>query len=157
MTSIHQFNITGINGETIDLSQFKGKKMLLVNTASECGFTSQYQQLQELYDHSKDKLVVIGFPANNFGGQEPGANQKIKEFCELNYGVNFPLTEKIAVVGDDQHPIYEWLTQKQLNGVSDYEVKWNFHKFLIDESGQIIDDFPSAVSPLDDKILNHLS
>ena len=156
MTSIHQFNIKGINGEMINFSQFEGKKILIVNTASECGFTSQYQQLQELHDQSKEKLVIIGIPANNFGGQEPGSNQEIKDFCELKYGVNFLLTEKISVIGDDQHPIYQWLTQKSLNGVSDYEVKWNFHKFLINESGQIIDSFPSNVGPLDDQILSQV-
>ena len=154
MTSIYQFKIKGINGETIDFAKFKGKKILIVNTASECGFTSQYQQLQELYDQSEDKLLIIGCPANNFGGQEPGSNQEIKVFCELKYGVNFPLTEKISVTGDDQHPIYQWLTRKSLNGVSDFEVKWNFHKFLINESGQLLASFPSATGPFDDEILN---
>lgn len=156
MTSIHQFNIKGINGETIDFAQFEGKKILIVNTASECGFTSQYQQLQELYDQSKEKIVIVGFPANNFGGQEPGSNQEIKDFCELKYGVNFPLTEKISVIGDDQHPIYQWLTQKSLNGVSDFEVKWNFHKFLINESGHLVTSYPSNVGPLDEAILNQV-
>ena len=156
MTSIHQFKIKGINGETINFSQFEGKKILIVNTASECGFTIQYQQLQELHDQSKEKLVIIGFPANNFGGQEPGSNQEIKDFCELKYGVNFPLTEKISVTGDNQHPIYQWLTRKSLNGVSDNEVKWNFHKFLINESGQLITSFPSAVGPFDDQIIKQV-
>ena len=156
MTSIHQFKIKGINGEMINFSQFEGKKILIVNTASECGFTSQYQQLQELFDQSKEKLMIVGFPANNFGGQEPGSNQEIKSFCELKYGVNFPLTEKISVTGDDQHPIYQWLTQKSLNGVSDNEVKWNFHKFLINESGHLITSLPSNVGPLDNQILNQV-
>ena len=156
MTSIHQFNIKGINGETIDFAQFEGKKILIVNTASECGFTSQYQQLQELFDQTKEKIVIVGFPANNFGGQEPGSNQEIKDFCELKYGVNFPLTEKISVIGDDQHPIYQWLTQKSLNGVSDFEVKWNFHKFLINESGHLVASYPSNVGPLDEAILNQV-
>ncbi len=156
MTSIHHFKIKGIGGETIDFAQFEGKKILIVNTASECGFTSQYQQLQELHDHAKENLVIVGCPANNFGGQEPGSNQEIQQFCELKYGVNFPLTEKISAKGDDQHPIYQWLTQKSLNGVADNEVKWNFHKFLINESGHLIDSFPSNVGPLDNQILNQV-
>ena len=130
---------------------------MIVNVASECGFTPQYQQLQELYEEMKDQVVIVGFPCNDFGAQEPGANDEIQHFCTTKYGVNFPLTTKISILGNKIHPIYQWLTQKSLNGKLDSQVQWNFHKFLIDENGQIIKSIPSIQSPFDDEILNWIS
>lgn len=154
--SIHGFQITSLEGETIDLSQYKGKKILIVNTASKCGYTPQYEGLEKLYNENKDHLVIIGFPANNFGNQEPGANEEIAEFCERNYGVSFPMSEKISVKGNDIAPIYQWLTQKKWNGVKDSEVKWNFQKYLIDENGELMEVFESAVKPLSSELMSHL-
>lgn len=151
--SIHGFHITTLEGEDIDLSQYKGKKMLLVNTASKCGYTPQFEDLEKLYDTNKEKLVIIGFPANNFANQEPGSNEEIAEFCELNYGVNFLMSEKISVKGEDMAPIYQWLTQKKHNQLKDTEVKWNFQKYLIDENGHLVEVFESAVKPLSSEIL----
>lgn len=156
MHSIHQFKVTGIEGEEIDFAQFKGKKIMVVNVASECGFTPQYQQLQELYEEFQDKLMIVGFPSNDFGGQEPGTNEEIRAFCTLRYGVDFPLTAKITIKGSNMHPVYQWLTQKTQNAVADSEVHWNFHKYLLDESGHLVKSFPSVVSPLDEKILSWL-
>lgn len=155
--TIHGFQFTTLEGEEIDLSQYKGKKILIVNTASKCGYTPQYEGLEKLYQENKDKLVVIGFPANNFANQEPGANEEIAAFCEQNYGVSFPMSEKISVKGDDMASIYQWLTQKKWNKVKDSEVKWNFQKYLIDENGQLIEVFDSAVKPLSYEIVSHLA
>ena len=155
--TIHDFSIQALDSdETINLSDFKGKKILVVNVASKCGFTPQYEYLQKLYDMHKDKLVVIGFPCDQFGGQEYSEETLIREFCTNNYAVTFPMTTKIDVKGDDQHPIYEWLTSKALNGKDDYKVGWNFNKFLIDEEGKLIEYFPSKVKPLDQEILSKL-
>ena len=154
MNSIHQFKTEAIEGGALDLSHFKGKKMLIVNVASECGFTPQYQQLQELHETFGNKLVIIGFPANNFGGQEPGTDNEIREFCSLRYGVTFPLTKKIDVT---THPIYQWLTNKAQNGVLDSEVNWNFQKYLLDENGQLLRTLPSSTSPLDDSIIDWIN
>src|SRR5690606_11765256 len=141
-----------------DLNQLKGKRVLIVNTASECGYTPQYAQLQELYDKYKDKnFVILGFPANNFGGQEPGSNSDIVEFCQKNYGVEFPMMEKVSVKGEDAHPLFLWLTQKAQNSVSDAEIGWNFNKFLIDEKGQWVAHYPSRVEPLDPVIIEFAS
>lgn len=145
--TIYQFKVEALDGSKIDFAQFKGKKILIVNTASECGYTPQYEGLEKLYKANKGKLVIVGFPANNFGAQEPGTNKEIAGFCKKNYGVSFPMAAKISVKGADQAAIYKWLTQKALNGVQDAEVKWNFHKFLIDENGNLIAVFPSAVKP----------
>ncbi len=154
-TSIHQFTATDINGHPFALQDLAGHKMLLVNTASECGYTPQYKQLQELYDRYKDKgLVVIGFPSNDFGGQEPGDEQQIAAFCSKNYGVTFPLMAKVHTKGNAQSPVYAWLTQKKLNGVLDSEVKWNFQKYLIDEQGRLVAMYPSAQEPLGEPIIN---
>jgi glutathione peroxidase len=134
--SFHDFTVQTIDGKSFPLSQFKGKKVLVVNVASKCGLTPQYKQLQELYDtFAKDNFVIVGFPANNFGQQEPGTNEEIQAFCSLNYGVTFPMMAKISVKGDDIAPLYRWLTQKSANGKQDAEVSWNFQKFLIDENG----------------------
>lgn len=155
--SIHTLSYTSINGENISLEKYKGKKILIVNTASECGYTPQYKQLQELYKTFENKLVVIGFPANDFGAQEPGSNEEIESFCEKNYGVTFPLSEKITVKGNDMHPIFAWLTSKSKNGVLDAEVKWNFTKFLLDENGRLLQSFESKVTPLDESILSYFN
>lgn len=152
---VYQFKVTSIDGGTIDLEKFRGKKILIVNTASKCGFTPQYAELQQLADRYKDKLVVIGFPANNFGGQEPGSNTDIQEFCKKNYGVTFPLSEKISVKGDDADPLFKYLTSAE-NPDFTGEIKWNFEKFLIDEHGKLIHRFRSKVKPLSEEITKYL-
>ena len=154
MSTIHQFKVASIEGGEIAFADFKGKKIMVVNVASECGFTPQYQQLQELYEQYSEQLVIIGFPANNFGSQEPGNNEQIQSFCTVRYGVTFPLAAKISVKGSDAHPIYQWLTQKSANGVLDSAVKWNFQKYLLDEQGQLITTHPSNISPLDSVIVD---
>ena len=152
--SIHTFSATDINGDLVDLARFKGRKLLIVNTASECGYTPQYAQLQELYNTFKGEgLVVIGFPSNDFGGQEPGDEAAIAQFCQQNYGVTFPMMAKVSITGEPPHPVYRWLTMKELNGVMDTEVKWNFHKFLIDEEGRLVGSFGSGTTPLDAEII----
>ena len=154
--TVYDFKVEALEGGTIDFSTFKGKKILIVNTASACGYTPQYKELQQLYDKYKEKLVIVGFPANNFGGQEPGSNTEIKAFCEKNYGVSFPMAAKISVKGEDMAPIYKWLTSKEANGVLDAEIKWNFNKFLIDENGKMVAYFPSKVTPMSDDIISKL-
>lgn len=153
--SIYNISINSISGEPINLKEYKGKKILIVNTASECGFTGQYKDLENLYKTYKEKLVVIGVPCNQFGGQEPGSLNEIKSFCEVNYGVTFLLTEKVDVKGDNQHPLYAWLTDKEKNGVKNSSVKWNFQKYLIDENGTYIDFFYSITKPMSSKITKH--
>ncbi|MGH2562991.1 MAG: glutathione peroxidase [Ginsengibacter sp.] len=155
-SSIYEFKVDGLSGGTIDFSQFKGKKILIVNTASKCGFTPQYEYLEKLYEKYKDKLVVVGFPANNFGSQEPGTNDEIKAFCTKNYGVTFPMAAKVSVKGDNIAPIYKWLTNKSENGVMDADIKWNFSKFLLDENGKLIAKFDSNVAPMSDEIVQYL-
>ncbi|WP_394331707.1 glutathione peroxidase [Lutibacter oricola] len=154
--SMYQISIKSIAGEKIDFESFKGKKILFVNTASKCGFTKQYEDLEKLHKAYKDKLVVIGVPCNQFGGQEPGTLSEIQSFCEVNYGVTFLMTEKIDVKGENQHPLYAWLTNKEKNGVKSSSVKWNFQKYLIDENGSFIDYYYSITKPMSSKILNHL-
>lgn len=153
MESIHQFKIEGIEGEEIDFARFKGKKIIVVNVASECGYTPQYQQLQELYQEFQDKLVIVGFPCNDFGGQEPGSNEQIREFCTRRYGVTFPLSAKVSVKGAAAHPVYQWLARQERNGSPGGEVRWNFHKYLLDENGQLVKHLPSSAGPFDDDIL----
>lgn len=150
--SLYDISITSLSGEKIDLSKFKGKKILIVNTASECGFTKQYADLQKLHEKYQDKLVIIGAPCNQFGGQEPGNAQEIQSFCQVNYGVTFLMTEKVDVKGENQHPLYQWLTKKELNGVKSSSVKWNFQKYLIDEQGDFIDYYFSITNPMSAKI-----
>lgn len=157
MSSIHQFKVEGIDGDEIDFASFKGKKIIVVNVASQCGYTSQYQQLQELYEEFKRKLVIVGFPANDFGNQEPGSNKEILDFCTTVYSVGFPMASKVSTKGSAQHPLYYWLTHRELNGVLDSEVQWNFNKYLLDESGQLVSYLPSAVSPFDEQILDWIS
>lgn len=154
--SIHSFKVEALDGSTIDFSKFKGKKILVVNTASECGFTPQYADLEKLYEQYKNKLVVVGFPANNFGGQEPGANHEIATFCQRNYGVQFPMAAKISVKGDDIAPIYKFLTDKKENGVKNTKILWNFTKILLDENGKIIDSFLSTTNPMSESITKYL-
>jgi len=151
--SFYDFKAESITGQLIDFSIFKGKKVLVVNTASKCGLTPQYKQLQELYDtYGGEGFEIIGFPANNFAGQEPGTKEEIKAFCEQNYGVTFTMMNKVSVKGDDISPIYSWLTKKSENGVMDSEVTWNFQKYFIDENGHLVDFVTPKTSPLDDKI-----
>lgn len=150
--SIHQFKVKTLEGKDFDLSSLKGKKVMVVNTASECGFTPQYKELEALYEKYKDKnFVIVGFPCNDFGGQEPGTSGEIREFCTKNYGVTFPIMEKVTIAGS---PVYQWLTQKSQNGVEDVTVKWNFNKFLIDENGKYVKHFPSRTLPTDEEITN---
>lgn len=154
--SIYDIKINKLDGTSLDLSSFKGKKILFVNVASECGFTPQYADLQKLYEEHSDKVEIIGVPCNQFGGQEPGEASEIAQFCERNYGVTFTITEKVDVKGDDQHPLYAWLTSKEKNGVMDATVKWNFHKFLVNEEGELIQMYGSRVNPLDDELLSEI-
>jgi glutathione peroxidase len=154
--SIYNIKINSLTGNPIDLSQYKGKYILFVNVASKCGFTGQYKDLQKLYDTYKDNLMVIGLPCNQFGNQEPGTPQQIKEFCQANYGVSFVMTEKIDVKGNNQHPLYQWLTDKAKNGQSSSTVKWNFQKYLVDPSGNLVDFYYSIVNPMSDAITKHL-
>jgi glutathione peroxidase len=153
--TFHDFSATTISGETLDFSIFKGKKILVVNTASKCGLTPQYEDLEKLYKQfGGENFEIIGFPANNFLKQEPGTNEEIKEFCEVNYGVTFQMMSKISVKGKDIHPIYQWLTSKGENGVMDSKVSWNFQKYMIDENGNLVDYANPKENPLSDKIVS---
>jgi glutathione peroxidase len=153
--TIYQFKVEDLSGNTFDFSTLKGKKILLVNTASECGLTPQYEQLQAIYEKYKDKnFVIVGFPANNFGAQEPGTNQEIATFCQQNYGVSFPMMAKISVKGGDMHPVYQFLTQKAKNGLQDSEVQWNFQKYLINENGELAKVVSPRALPTDAEITN---
>jgi glutathione peroxidase len=156
--SFHDFKVNTITGEVYDLAQLKGKKVLVVNTASKCGLTPQYAQLQELFEtYGGENFTIIGFPANNFMNQEPGSNEEIAEFCETNYGVSFQMMEKISVKGDDIHPLYSWLTNKSENGVLDASVSWNFQKFLIDENGKLVDSISPRKSPTSSEIVDWIT
>jgi glutathione peroxidase len=154
--SIYDIKIDGLNAKPIDLSVYKGKHILFVNVASECGFTGQYEDLQKLYDTYKNKLMIIGVPCNQFGGQEPGTASQIQSFCQTNYGVTFVMTEKVDVKGSNQHPLYQWLTKKSKNGKTDSSVKWNFQKYLVDTKGNLVDYYFSITNPMSDKITKHL-
>jgi len=155
-SSFYDLSFTDINGKNVSMSEFKGKKIMIVNTASECGYTPQYEGLEKLYEEKKANLVVIGFPANDFLGQEPGSNEEIAEFCKSNYGVTFPMSEKITVKGEAMHPVYKWLTDKTKNGWNTQEPKWNFHKYVISENGELIKVFPSGTKPSDAELLEVL-
>jgi glutathione peroxidase len=150
--NFYDFQIDGLEGGKINMSDYKGKYILCVNVASKCGFTPQYKGLQELYEKFGDKLVVIGFPCNQFLGQEPGSNDEIADFCERNYGVKFPISTKIDVKGKNQHPLYTWLTSKELNGLEDSNVLWNFHKYLISPEGKLLKGYSSKVEPMSSEI-----
>ena len=154
-SSVYEFKLKSIDGQEFSLAKYKGKKVLVVNTASKCGYTPQYAELQKLADLYKDKLVVVGFPANNLASQEPGANADIKTFCQKNYGVTFPLSEKVSVKGDDISPLFKYLTEAP-NPDFTGEIKWNFEKFLIDENGKLIHRFRSPVTPLSPEITKYL-
>lgn len=156
--SFYELKSKTIDGKDFSFSELKGKKVMIVNTASKCGYTPQYEDLEKLYKEYKDKnLVIIGFPANNFGRQEPGSNEEIKEFCSKNYGVTFQMMQKIDVKGDDMDPVYQWLTEQSKNGKMDSSVKWNFQKYLIDENGNIVDIAYSNEKPDSEKILNWIN
>lgn len=150
------FVLNTIDGKPFNLGAFEGKKLLLVNTASECGYTSQYEALQQLSEKFKEELVVVGLPCNQFGNQEPGTPEAIQTFCQTKFGVTFPLTEKINVKGKEQHPLYSWLTNKRLNGLKDSEVRWNFQKYLIDEKGHLIQVYSSSTDPLSEVIVSRI-
>lgn len=152
--TIYDFKVESLTGESFDFASLKGKKIMIVNTASECGYTPQYADLEKLYEQYKDKgFVVVGFPANNFGEQEPGSNKEIAAFCQKNYGVKFPMMAKISVKGDDMHELYKFLTQKEKNGVTDSEVKWNFQKYLIDENGKLVKHLGSRINPMSEEVI----
>lgn len=152
--TIYGFSVTDLDGVPFDFSTLKGKKVMVVNTASECGNTPQYKDLQTIYTKYRDQnFVVVGFPANNFGEQEPGSNEEIATFCEQNYGVTFPMMSKISVKGDDMHPIYQFLTKKSENGVMDSEVKWNFQKYLINEKGELEKVIDPKTLPTDAEVI----
>jgi glutathione peroxidase len=149
--------VTGLNGDTIDFSKFKGKKIMIVNTASKCGNTPQYAELEQLYEKYKDKLVIVGFPANNFKEQEPGTNAEIMEFCKKNYGVTFPMAQKVSVKGDDIAPIFDYLVgEAKKMGVED-PIKWNFTKFLLDENGKLITVIHNKTKPMSDEVLKYFN
>lgn len=156
--NIYQFKVTDLNGKEFDFATLKGKKILIVNTASECGLTPQYKDLEAIYQKYNDKnFVIVGFPANNFGAQEPGSNKEIAEFCQMNYGVTFPMMGKISVKGDDMHPLYQFLTEKSKNGLQDSEVEWNFQKYLINEKGELVKVVSPKTLPTDESIVSWIS
>ena len=155
-SSIHTFDFKTIDGKTMSFSDFKGKKILIVNTASKCGYTSQYEELEALYKQYNSKLVVVGFPANNFAGQEPGTNSEISNFCKKNYGVTFIMASKVSVKGNDMDPIFQWLTTQD-NPDFTGDIRWNFEKFLLDENGKLIHRFRSGTNPTDKKLTDHLN
>lgn len=171
--TIYDFKVPGLDGNPIDFSTYKGKKIMIVNTASQCGNTPQYADLEKLYEKYKDKLVIVGFPANNFGAQEPGSNAEIKEFCKKNYGVTFPMAEKISVRGEDIHPLYKWLLEQSAQMAKNLPAEtskdfawkrflqdpviWNFTKFLVDEKGNLIAVFHNKVNPMSDEVQKYLN
>lgn len=152
----HDLSFTDINGKTRSMGEFKGRYVLVVNTASECGHTPQYKDLQRLHAQYGSKITVIGFPCNDFGGQEPGNESVIAGFCAKNFGVEFLMASKVSIKGDSRHPVYQWLMTKSLNGISDADVRWNFTKFLVNGDGQWVASYPSSVSPMDDRIIKQL-
>lgn len=154
--SVHSIIIHRLSGEILSLREFRGKKLLIVNVASACGLTPQYKALQELQEKYSDRLVIIGVPCNDFAGQEPGSANEIREFCDVNYGITFPLTEKVNITAEPVHPLYDFLTNKNKNGHSDSTVEWNFQKYLLDGSGHLIAVIPPSVDPLDDSLLRLL-
>ena len=154
--TIYDFKVPGLTGGTVDFSKYKGKKILIVNTASKCGNTPQYSDLEKLYETYKDKLVIVGFPANNFGAQEPGTNEEIGEFCKKNYGVTFPMAEKVSVKGDDIHPVFKYLVDESKKLGQEDPIKWNFTKFLLDENGKLIAVINNKVNPMSEEITKYL-
>ena len=156
-TTIYDFKVPSLSGDTIDFKKFKGKMIMIVNTASKCGNTPQYAELEKLYQQYQKKLVIVGFPANNFGQQEPGSNSDIKEFCQKNYGVTFPMAEKVSVKGDDMAPIYKWLTEEAAKKGFTDPVKWNFTKFLLDEKGNLVTVIHNKTSVLSPDVTKYLN
>jgi glutathione peroxidase len=156
-SSIYDFKVPGLTGNQINFADFKGKKILVVNTASKCGNTPQYETLEKLYETHKDKLVIVGFPANNFGGQEPGTSTEIQEFCKKNYGVTFPMADKVSVKGDDTAPVYKYLTEQAAKKGMENPLTWNFGKFLLDENGNLIATFSPKTQPMSEEILKYLN
>ncbi len=156
-SSVYDIAINDLNGTPIHLSDFKGKYLLFVNVASKCGFTKQYKDLEQLYQNYKEQLMIIGVPCNQFGAQEPGSAKEIQNFCAFNYGVSFQLTEKVAVKGANQHPLYKWLTDKQFNGRLRSTVRWNFQKYLVGPEGQLLDYYYSTTNPLSTKITRNIT
>jgi len=154
--TIYDFKVPGLTGGTVDFSKYKGKKILIVNTASKCGNTPQYSDLEKLYETYKDKLVIVGFPANNFGAQEPCSNEEIGEFCKKNYGVSFPMAEKVSVKGDDIHPVFKYLVDESKKLGQEDPIKWNFTKFLLDENGKLIAVINNKVNPMSEEITKYL-
>jgi glutathione peroxidase len=150
--SIYEYSFMSIDGKTVPLASYRGRYMLLVNVASQCGFTPQYEELEKLSEKYKEKLVVIGFPANDFMGEEPGTNEEIRTFCTVRYGVTFPLSQKVSVVGDGRSGIYRWLTERSLNGWNDTAPRWNFYKYLISPQGELVQVFPSTTAPMSDAV-----
>ncbi len=155
-SSIYDIKVVTIDGKERTLAQYKGKKMLIVNVASECGYTPQYTDLQKLHEQNGSKVVVLGFPCNDFGGQEPGSEKEITSFCQKNYGVTFPLFSKLHTKGEEQHPLYKWLSTKELNGWNSDAPTWNFCKYLIGEDGKLLKYFDKKVKPLDEAIIKEL-
>ena len=154
--SIYSFKMPDIKGDTVDFARFRGKKLLLVNTASECGFTPQYADLQKLHELHGDRVTILGFPANDFGGQEPGSNEEIAGFCQENYGVDFLMFSKISVKGEQMAPLYKWLTDKSLNGWNDQAPNWNFCKYLVNEEGELVKFYASGINPMGDEMLHDI-
>jgi glutathione peroxidase len=152
-SSIHRFKVTALDGSTINFADFKGKKIMVVNTASKCGLTPQYEGLESLYKKYGDRLIIVGFPSNDFLFQEPGTNADIAAFCQRNYGVSFPMAAKVEVKGKNQAPVYQWLTNKNLNGVESSAITWNFQKYLIDERGKLVQHFSPKTDPEDPEII----
>jgi glutathione peroxidase len=152
--SVYEFTMKDIDGNAVSLSKYKGKVLVFVNVASKCGYTPQYESIEKFYELYKDKgVVVLGFPANNFFAQEPGTDEEIKSFCTSKYNVTFPMFSKISVKGDDTNPLYQFLTKKELNGVTDNSVKWNFHKIIVDKNGKVVTEFASKIKPTDETFL----
>jgi glutathione peroxidase len=156
-SDFYDFKVKTLEGKDFDFASLRGKKVMIVNTASKCGFTPQYADLEKLYEQYGKKLVIIGFPANNFLNQEPGNALEIRKFCTDEYSVTFPMMEKISVKGNDMHPLYKWLTSKEKNGVMDSQVKWNFQKYLIDEKGKLVDVIYSREKPGSEKVIEWLT
>jgi len=155
-SSVYDFTLKSISGEEINLGDYKGQKLLLVNVASECGYTPQYEDLQELTKQFGNKVTILGFPANNFGGQEPGTDAEIAKFCKSNYGVTFQMFSKISVKGEDMHPLYQWLSTPEKNGWNDEAPNWNFCKYLVNEKGELVNFFASAIKPMSEDILSEV-
>ncbi len=154
---LYDISINGLDGSPINLASLKGKYILFVNVASQCGFTKQYKGLEKLYQDYQDRLMIVGVPCNQFGSQEPGSSEEIQSFCERNYGVSFLMTEKVKVKGKAMHPLYQWLTQKSMNGKSNSTVRWNFQKYLVSPDGKLVDYFYSTTGPVSSKITKHLA